>query len=511
MKDKDLRSEYLDASPKGPGEACRFDIAGEQADPPFNAGLRPRPDAPEVMEMPTELTENGCSVNRETSMIESNQPEVILSVVGEGGGYTIEGLQTAEGWKFRLESGGMDPDSDSWYSRHSEWTASLDEAISKMGPSWVNVYPDKVHPAFARVIWIRLVAIAKDELNSCLPIERWSEMLLGRPAKSLAEAIAYADGALMDSTDTPSHGKTDDDSGDVPKHWWPFADRLMTALRDMKEDQFLVLSLKESNRFVQFAAQGAHGMRVEATSNHFLSGRERLDDKQVRALVRLGWRKPTGTPEQSTPELDTDGSSNFFLDLPEPVDYFRVVDLAIHTLTQVFGVPHEGFLQYEAFDYAGNSYALPDLQLKHQVRDPKLQMAELADRLLDILQEATGLADLEFDADGDVQLRSYGRAFFIQLVGHPPMIRFFAPLLENVRTTRKLLDHVNLLNVNGGPLRYIAHKGALLGVLDIPAYPLQFEHVTASLERFASAVHGAAEWLQMELAPTKEHHRFRVH
>ena len=445
-------------------------------------------------------------------MFEPNKPEVILSVIGEGGDYTVEGLQTAEGWKFRLESGGMDPESDSWYSRHSEWTSCLDEPISEMGPSWVNVYPDKVHPAFARAIWTRFVAVAKHELNIYLPIERWSEMLLGRAARSLDEAIAYAEGAFTDSTEPPSQGTTDnDDLGDVPKHWWPFADRLLTALRNMKEDQFLVLSLKESNRFVQFAAQGAHGMRIEATSNHFLSGRERLDDKKVRTLVRLGWRKPTGNPEQATPELDPDGSSNFFLDFPSPVDHFIVTNLAIRTLAQVFGVPHEGFLQYEALDYAGNSYALPDLQIKRQMRDPKLQMAEIADLLLDIVREATGLPDLEFDADGDVQLRSRGRAFFIQLVGQPPMVRFLAPLLENVRTTRKLLDQVNLLNLNGGPLRYFVHKGTVHAVLDIPAFPLQVEHVAASLERFALAIHGAAKWLQAGFAPTAVNPGVQVH
>ena len=435
-------------------------------------------------------------------MFETNKPEVILSVVGEGGGYTIEGLQTAEGWKFRLQADGLDADSDSWSARSSEWTPSLDDAIGEMSPAWVNVYPGKVHPAFARAIWPRFVTIAKDELNNYSPIERWSEMLLGHPAKSLAEAISFAEGRGTASTESPSQDTMNDDgSMDLPKHWWPFAERLLTALRDMKEDQFLVLSLKESNRFVQFAAQGAHGMRVEATSNHFLSGRERLDDKQVRALVRLGWRKPTGNPEQSTPELDPDGSSNFFRDFPPPVEYFSVVNLAILTLTQVFGVPHEGFLQYEALDYAGNNYALPGLKIKRQLRDPKLQLAELADRLLAIVREATGLPDLEFDADGDVQLRSYGRTFFIQLVGQPPMVRFFAPLLEKVRTTRKLLDHVNQLNVNGGPLRCIVHKGAVIAALDIPAWPLQVEHVTASLDRFASAVHGSAAWLQAEFGP----------
>jgi hypothetical protein len=185
------------------------------------------------------------------------------------------------------------------------------------------------------------------------------------------------------------------------------------------------------------------------------------------------------------------------------VDYYSVAELAICTLTRVFGVPHEGFLQYEALDFTGNSFALPELQIKRQVRDPKLQMSELAHQLLDILREATGLADLEFDADGDVQLRTYGLAFFIQLVGQPPMVRLFAPLmLGKVRTTRRLLDQVNQLNLYGGPLRYLVHKGTVLAVLDIPAWPLQVEHVTASLQRFASVVHGSAAWLQAEFTPT---------
>lgn len=435
-------------------------------------------------------------------MFESNRPEVILSVVGEGDGYTVEGLQTTDGWQFRLESGGLDPDSDSWSSRHGEWTPSLDDVISEMSPLWVSVLPSAVHPGFATAIWKRFVAVARHHLLDFSPIERWTELLLGRPFKSLEDGIAYYErggGAPRRERVRRTTGK---EPQPLPQHWQAFAERLGSSIGAMKEDEFLIISLKETNRFVQFAAQGAGGMRVEATSNHFLSGRERLDARQVRALVRLGWHKPTGSPKQSTPDRDPHGSSNFFRDEPLPVNHALLAELAIRTLVEVYSVPHEGFLQYEAFDYAGNSYALPGLEIKRQVRDPEIRMAEIAERLLNAVREATELPDLKFDAHGDVQLRSDGRAFLIRLVGQPPMVRLFAPLLENVRTTCKLLDRVNHLNVNGSPLRYLVHESTVLAVLDIPAWPLQVEHVTTSLERFTSAVHGAAAWLHAEYGST---------
>lgn len=435
-------------------------------------------------------------------VIEHNKPDVILSVAGEGSGYTIEGLQTAEGWRFRLVSEGLEPDSDDWTSQRGDWTPFLDKTIDAMSPYWVNVYPASVHPGFAAAIWERFVAIGRTELRDCSPIWRWTELLLGRPFESLAEGIAFAGLGRH----APRKSRVRQSSGQAPQPlpdcWQAFAERLRLVLGAMKEDEFLIISLKETNRFVQFAAQGAHGMRVEATSNHFLSGRERLDDKQVRALVRLGWRKPTGTPAQATPERDADGSSNFFLDFPVPVDHFIVTNLAIRTLTEVFCVPHEGFLQYEAFDYAGNNYALPGLQIKHQVRDPEIRMAEIAERLLNTVREATELPDLEFDEDGYLQLRSKGLPLFIHLVGEPPMAQFYSPLISGQRASRRLFVQINHLNLNNGPSRYLLHEDTVLAVLEIPAWPLQIEHVTASLERFTEAARAVADWLQAEQAPS---------
>ena len=146
----------------------------------------------------------------------------------------------------------------------------------------------------------------------------------------------------------------------LKKHWKPFAARMQKVLSEMQEGQFLVLTLKETNRFVQFAAQGALGMRAEATSNHFLSGQDQLDSKKAAALVALGWNPPTGTPKQSTPESDPEGSPNSYLDIPNPIDFSKLAVMAIRTLSDVFGAAHDGFLECAAYESAGNAIALPE-------------------------------------------------------------------------------------------------------------------------------------------------------
>jgi hypothetical protein len=58
--------------------------------------------------------------------------------------------------------------------------------------------------------------------------------------------------------------------------WTDFGWRLMQVLGALEEDEYLIVGLKGTNRFVQFAGQGAHGMRVETVSNYYLPENERL-------------------------------------------------------------------------------------------------------------------------------------------------------------------------------------------------------------------------------------------
>lgn len=58
--------------------------------------------------------------------------------------------------------------------------------------------------------------------------------------------------------------------GPVSDTWPPFAAALADAIGRLKEDQFLVIAVKHSLRAVQFAGQGALGLRAEVVANAFL-------------------------------------------------------------------------------------------------------------------------------------------------------------------------------------------------------------------------------------------------
>jgi len=282
---------------------------------------------------------------------------------------------------------------------------------------------------------------------------------------------------------------------ELPAHWHDFASALRQTLAHMAEDQFLILLCKGSNRFVTFATQ-QKAIRVEARSNHFLSGRDALSAKDIKALRRLGWRAPTGSPEQATPERDPDGSCNYFLELPLPVDFTQLTTLAVNTLSLVMGVPHEGYLAYTAMGVSGGDVSYPGLGIKREVTDPNLRLGELAERLLSVLQEASGCTTLAFDDDGDVALDMAGQRCLIRLVGQPPMVRFYLPLLVSIKSSKKLLEQINQLNLHGAPVCHVWANDAVFAVQDIPAWPLQAQHVEASLTLFTDTASKSALWLQ---------------
>jgi hypothetical protein len=90
----------------------------------------------------------------------------------------------------------------------------------------------------------------------------------------------------------------------VSRDWPIFSEKLASVLSRLEEDQYLIVSAKKGNRFVQFACQGAWGMRVEVTSNQFLKAEGRLSRGQMSWLRSHGWNAPTGNVREATPEKD---------------------------------------------------------------------------------------------------------------------------------------------------------------------------------------------------------------
>ena len=148
--------------------------------------------------------------------------------------------------------------------------------------------------------------------------------------------------------------------------WDRLTNNLAACLADLLEDEFLVLSSKSANHFVQFAAQGQFGMRIEATSNVYVAPPAAvLSADAYSAMAKLGWKSPTGVPG-SEPN-DPDGSPNFFLDLALPVDFRRVAAMAVKTLREVYRIQHPGQLQYKCFSGSVIEIRFPTLRLKREV------------------------------------------------------------------------------------------------------------------------------------------------
>jgi hypothetical protein len=146
--------------------------------------------------------------------------------------------------------------------------------------------------------------------------------------------------------------------------WRRFAQALREVLGALEEDEYLIVQVKRAARYVQFAGQGACGLRVESVSSFYLPEAETITDAQHQALLELGWHAPTNLPEHHLSAHPTDGSSNYFLDLAPPIDHALVAAIATATFVQIHDVGHPGSLEYQAFGEGGVSIRFPSLGIR---------------------------------------------------------------------------------------------------------------------------------------------------
>lgn len=266
----------------------------------------------------------------------------------------------------------------------------------------------------------------------------------------------------------------------ISSAWLPFTSSLAGVLARLKEDRFLIILAKRSNRFVQFAGQGSSGMRAEVVANAFLSPGEWIDEAGLDELLHLGWRAPTGNPESSTPERDPDGSPNYFMQSCHPFDSMRLADLAVRTLRQVLGVPHPGFLEYQAFDTDGKRLSFPGLGLR-RVRKAAMPNSpkHLPELLLSAIRGITAIADLEFDEDGDVPVRYGNIVTFTSLATDGSHARIRAALALDVTPCAQVLMRINEINLSTRYLRIVFVGTAIVGVTDVPLVPFVHDHFAA--------------------------------
>jgi hypothetical protein len=167
--------------------------------------------------------------------------------------------------------------------------------------------------------------------------------------------------------------------------WVRLKSDLSLCLADLVEDDYLVLSHKRANYYVQFAAQGQFGMLAEAASNIYLPEEARLTPDDYVTMAELGWRIPTDVIQESGRQIldltgnlpriltedpdtfrDLDGSPNFFLNISHPVDFAALAEFTVCTFREVYRVRHPGMLEYKAFNRKDVQIRFPTLRLKRK-------------------------------------------------------------------------------------------------------------------------------------------------
>jgi len=150
------------------------------------------------------------------------------------------------------------------------------------------------------------------------------------------------------------------------EEWRRLGRRLAIVIKDLDEDEYLIISEKKRNIFVQFSAQGSFGIRVEAVSAQFYREGVTLGREEKKMFRALGWRRPTYVKKPGMSE-PPDGSCNYYVDTVDasPSD---LAELAVRTFHSVYGTRHPWSLQYRAFGSDNYEIRFPTLGLK---REPK--------------------------------------------------------------------------------------------------------------------------------------------
>ena len=287
---------------------------------------------------------------------------------------------------------------------------------------------------------------------------------------------------------------------------WPvFQANLATVLKSMQEDEFLIISEKRSNRFVQFSAQGGFGIRAETTSNDYLDRGEKHSAEDHLALLALGWKSPTGNPAESTPTDDPDGSPNYFVEFSPGTPPEQIAALSIHTLADLYGISHPGKLEYDAFDHDGTPIEHKALKIQ-SVKDRRARTSNPAKRLLRAVVAATGIDDLEYDEDGHLCVRYQDNlSLFVLLSDDAAYIHFMAVLASEITLNETLLSVINELNDEARPRRFLIHDGSIIAMYMLPAKPIIDRLVEKALNDFADHVTKALPNLAAALLPADEY------
>jgi hypothetical protein len=148
------------------------------------------------------------------------------------------------------------------------------------------------------------------------------------------------------------------------EEWGGFSKRLAVVIRDLHKRDFLIISEKTRNVYIQLADGGTLGIRVEAASEQFYPG---LQKEDILTLKELGWKSPTYILKPN-PGPEPDGSCNYYFDA-DNMSATALADFVVRTLRDVYETPFFGELKYRAFHDGGR-------EDRHDIEFPALGLEQ---------------------------------------------------------------------------------------------------------------------------------------
>jgi hypothetical protein len=280
----------------------------------------------------------------------------------------------------------------------------------------------------------------------------------------------------------------------------------------LEDTQYLILERKPAGVYVQVAARDGGGLRIEAVSNHYLEGDERLDRAQIRRLKQLGWLAPTYVPDQPRKSRRTrKGSPNYYRDHEGEVDYAAVAGMLVATLREVYNVSRPSRLAYAAFDAKSRVILLPTLGIDLKPRSAKRPEApaqcrpkspdELRAAVLAAIREFTGKSDLELDDDGNLTLtRDDSVSVFIRVPKESPVVDLFSTVLKGAEPSLELLEALNERNNKSRFVMLTLKDSDIMAYVGVDAKLFVPEILTRALSHLADTSASTGKELKQRFA-----------
>jgi len=296
-----------------------------------------------------------------------------------------------------------------------------------------------------------------------------------------------------------------------PGSWPAFTRALAETLAVLEDTQYLILDRKPAGIYVQVTAENA-GLRIEAISNHYLEGDERLDRARIRRLRALGWLAPTYVPDTSKPiSRRRKGSPNYYRDLKGEVDYASVAAMLVATLREVYTVSRPSQLSYKAFDDDDRVILLPTLGIDLEPRsakrpDPPAQCRpkspdELRAAVLAAIREFTGKSDLRLADDGTLTLtRDDNVSVFIRVPKESPVVDLFSTVLRGAEPSLELLEALNERNNRSRFVMFSLKDSDVMAYVGVDAKLFVPEILTRALSHLADTSAATGKELKQHFA-----------